>query len=319
MTGRLSAAVVAALLLALPAAAQDGEVADGPDVVRIHLVPDPTPPAGLDLTVGDPFWVTVVTHGPRGWHLLPGSLEAGYARHPEVAVLGSERRDGRLRLNLAVFRPGDVVLPPGEARVVTELGDTLAVPVTADTIRVVSVLTPGDTVLADIKPLWTERRAPPWTWIAVLALVILAAALLLLRRRRAPGAVEATAAARDPYGEARERIQALAREGEDGSAARVRAAVGIGEAVRGYLADGWSLPARERTTFELLSDLPAAGPLPRGAVGAVLAGADLAKFARVDPGAGAVAELADRALDALDRMEIVRRAARPPAVGREAS
>ncbi|HUP19572.1 MAG TPA: hypothetical protein VM778_06430 [Gemmatimonadota bacterium] len=319
MTAPIRAAGLAVLLLAAPAAAQDGDAPVAPGAVRIQLVPELPPAGGRDLTVGDPFWVTVVTQGPRGWHLLPGSIEAGYADVPEVAVLGSDRRDGRLRLRLAVFRPGDVVLPPGEARVVTGLGDTLAVPVGADTIRVESVLAPGDTLLADIKPLWAEPWTPPWLWIAVAALVALAAALLWLRRRRAPEAGTLTAAWTDPYEEARARIQALAREGERGAGPRVRAAAGIGEAARGYLADAWGLPARERTTFELLSDLPGASPLPRGPVGAVLASADLAKFARVDPGPGAVVELADRALDALDRMEIVRRGARPPMVGREAS
>lgn len=303
-----------------PALAQDfaSPPMETVSTVRVHLVPVPRTVGSPDPTVGDPTWVTVVTRGPAGWSLLPGSLEKIYDGHPEAAVLDTDRRDGRVRLKLAVFRPGDVVLPEGRARVLTASGDTLMVPVTADTLRVASVLTPGDTLLAEIKPLWVERGVPPWVWILLAALAALAlAALALRRRRRAPVHVRSVATS-DPYGDARVRIIALGAE--PGTPARaMAAAAGIADALRGYLADGWGIGARERTTFETLSLLPEAPDVPRGAVGSVLGAADLAKFAKVAPSAGEVAQMSERALEALDRMETARRGRLAATTAREAS
>jgi hypothetical protein len=282
----------------------------GADAARIRLIPEPraaTGGGGDEVTVGDPFWVTVTSEGPAGYRLLPQSLLDAYAAHPELAVVGSERRDGQWRLRIALFRPGDVILPPVEARVVTDRGDTVSVPVAADTMRVASVLAPGDTVLADIKPLWRPRGIPAWVWWLAAAAAALAAFLFWRRRRRRPAPAAAARAPRDAYREARERIAALGAEPADPEAATL-AAAGIGEALRGYLTDAWRIAARERTTLELLPALPAAAAPERAALGGVLAVSDLAKFARVTPGRGEVPLLATRAIATLDRLESARQA-----------
>ncbi|MFN2420623.1 MAG: hypothetical protein ABR527_04510 [Gemmatimonadota bacterium] len=292
----------------------------GAGAISIRVVPEPR--AGTagpgEITVGDPFWVTVETEGPGGHRLLPQSLIDAYAPHPELAVVGSDRRDGLWRLQIALFRPGDVVLPTVRARVVTERGDTLGVPVRADTMRVRSVLAPGDTVLADIKPLWTPREFPAWIW-AFLALALAIIALLWWRRRRRRGVVAAPGIApRDAYREARQRIVALGAEPEDPERA-VAAAAGIGDALRGYLANGWGIAAREKTTLELLPTLPLRLASERAALGSVLSLADLAKFARVAPARGEVPSLATRALALLDRLDGARHmpAEVPPVIGGE--
>ena len=170
-----------ALLAAVaPLRAQD----EPASAFEIRVVPDARPPGSAPLTVGDPFWVTVRTSGPSGHYLLPQSILDGFGRRPEVAVLGSERRDGQLRLEMALFRPGDLVLPEIEARVTNGMGDTLGVRVVSDTIRVASVLTPGDTLLADIKPIWRTPGLPWWIWLVVAALAVMIAALWWRRRRR---------------------------------------------------------------------------------------------------------------------------------------
>ncbi|MGH7542741.1 MAG: hypothetical protein ACREK7_02280 [Gemmatimonadota bacterium] len=302
MSRKSSLALLALLAAAAPLRSQE----QAASAFEIRVVPDARPPGAAPLTVGDPVWVTVRTSGPAGHYLLPQSLLDGFATRPEVAVLASERRDGQLRLEMALFRPGDLVLPEIEARVTNGMGDTLDVPVVSDTIRVASVLTPGDTLLADIKPIWRTPGLPWWIWL-VAALV--AAAIVVLwwrRRRRRRHERPSVGPALDPYEEARRRIEALAGEPAD-PAGRVAAAAGIGDALRDYLADGWGVTARERTTLELLSSLPERLRAERTGLLSVLSAVDLAKFARLAPDPGEVPALAGRALATLERLEGLRR------------
>ncbi|HET9581718.1 MAG TPA: hypothetical protein VFP76_02775 [Gemmatimonadota bacterium] len=277
---------------------------------EIRVVADPRPPGSAALTVGDPFWVTVRTSGPAGHYLLPQSILDGFGARPEVAVLASERRDGQLRLEMAMFRPGDLVLPEIEAQVTNGLGDTLAVPVVSDTIRVASVLTPGDTLLADIKPIWTTPGLPWWLGLVAVALAAVLAILWWRRRPRRRRERPAAGPVLDPYTDARRRIEALGAE-PGNPAGRVAAAAGIGDALRDYLADGWGVAARERTTLELLSSLPEVLRAERTGLMGVLSGVDLAKFARLAPDPGEVPGLAERALATLERLEDLRREPAP--------
>lgn len=312
---RAAIALVALVLAAAPAAGQDASRAEP---VVIHLVPEPRASTALgEITVGDRFWVAVRSQGPPGYRLLPQSLIDAFAPHPELAIVGTHRRDGLWQLQIALFRPGDVVLPEVQARVVTERGDTIPVRVTSDTMRVTSVLAPGDTLLADIKPLWRPSGIPAWVWWLLAALAALLAALLWWRRRR-PGAVVPAREPRDVYLEARERIAALGVEPSDPEQA-IAAAAGIGEALRDYLADGWGVAARERTTLELLFMLPGSMAPARPALGSVLSTSDLAKFARLVPARGEVPGLSARGIEALDRLEATRRQTAPAATAREAA
>jgi hypothetical protein len=298
---------VATLLAALAVPAAGQESAEPDAQVSLRVVPDPLPAGAPEPTVGDPVWATVRAFGPRGTYLLPASVTGAYASRPEVAVLGSERRDGQLRLRLAIFRTGDVVLPAVDARVATATGDTVVVPMLSDTFTIASVLAPGDTLLADIKPLWREPGIPLWVWAALAALAVALALALLWwwRRRRARGGRAADASAVDPYEEARRRIEELA--GEPPTAHdRTLAAAGIGDAIRGYLADRWNASARERTSFEILHALPTPLAQGRPLLGAILNEVDLAKFARLAPASGAVPALAARALGWLDGAEAAR-------------
>lgn len=307
------------LLLALvplpaPVAGQSQET----EPIEIRVVPDPLPSGASALTVGDRFWVTVRASGPRGRYLLPESIVEAYAARPEVAVFESRRRDGLLRLEMASFRPGDIVLPPIDALVTDGRGDTVRVPVVSDTLRVASVLAPGDTLLADIKPLWMAPGLPWWIWLVVAALALAAAALWWRRRRRTAERPRARGMAFDPYREARERIESLSEEPSTPSG-RIAAAAGIGDALRSYLADAWQVAARERTTLELLAVYPEPLRTERPALARVLAIVDLAKFARLAPDPGAVPGLARKAIESLDRMEALRRRPEEPSVRQAAS
>lgn len=274
--------------------------------VRIQVVPD-TPSTGIagdSLTVGDAVWVTVQTRGPGGHYLLPETLVEAYGKHPELAVLESARQDGQLRLRVALFRPGPFVLPTVEAGVATADGDTLRVPVYADTIQVASVLAPGDTLLADIKPLWVGGGIPLWFWI-LLALLI-ALALLAWWWWRQRGQVDELPQVRpDAYQIARKRLESLQTEPPTPDR-RVVAATEIGETVRVYLTDGWAVSARERTTFELLPTLPERWQPIRPALASLLSAVDLVKFARLAPEPGEVPRLARTGLECVDRLEQTR-------------
>lgn len=283
---------------------------------EVRVTPDPLPPGADPPTVGDRFWVTVRGGGPTGYYLLSKSIVEGYAARPEVAVFESRREEGALRLRMASFRPGDIVLPPIEA-VITDGRDTVRVPVVSDTLRVSSVLTPGDTLLADIKPLWRTSGLPWWIGL-VAAGVALAAAAIWWWRRRASARPVARVPAVDPYLRARERIESLGEE-PGTPTDRVAAASGIGDALRAYLADAWGVAARERTTLELLAAIPEPLRAERPGLAALLATVDLSKFARVAPDPGAVPDLARRALDSLDQIEAVRIAPAPEPVREAAS
>lgn len=299
--------VAVALALLAPAPLAGQESAEGPGAVSLRVVPEALPAGAAEPTVGDPVWAAVRAFGPRGTYLLPASVVRAYASRPEVAVLGSERRDGQLRLQLAIFRTGDVVLPTVDARVATSAGDTIVVPMLSDTFHIASVLAPGDTLLADIKPLWPEPGLPLWVWAALAALGVALAILLWWwwRRRRARPSGAAGAGAGDPYAEARRRIEALA--GDPPTAGeRIAAAAGIGDAIRGYLADRWNASARERTSFEILHAMPAPLAETRPSLGAILNEVDLAKFARLAPAPGAIPVMAGRALGWLDGAEAAR-------------
>lgn len=307
-------ALLALGALAVPARAQD---ASG-RAISIRLVPEATAPGAPDAaggrTVGDPFWVTVETRGPAGYSLLPESLLAAYGARPEVAILETARTDGALRLRIALFRVGAVVLPPVQALVLTAGGDTVVASVVADTLPIASVLAPGDTLLADIKPLWTERSTPWWVWLLAAALAAALAAWWWRRRRRRATPVGVWRADPDAYQDARARLEALRTEPAD-DAGRVAAAAGIGDALRDYLADGWGVPARERTTLELLPSLPPRLGPERAALGSALTVSDLAKFARVAPDPGAIPALAGRGLAVLDEMEARRQTISAPGPG----
>ena len=298
----MAAGAALGFLTSAPAIGQDAQ--EPPAAVSLRVVPDPLPAGAAEPTVGDPVWATVRAFGPRGTYLLPASVTDAYASRPEVAVLGSDRRDGQLRLRLAIFRTGDVVLPGVDARVATSTGDTIVVPLLSDTFRIASVLAPGDTLLADIKPLWPQPGIPLWVWAALAALVVALAIALWWwwRRRRARPSRVAGGTATDPYAEARRRIEAFS--GDPSTAGeRIAAAAAIGDALRGYLADRWSASARERTSFEILHALPAPLAGGRPALGAILNEVDLAKFARLAPSPGAIPTLAARALGWLDGAE----------------
>ena len=211
---------------------------------------------------------------------------------------------------VAFYRPGVREIPVFGlpwVQVVTGRRGTLVTE--AATVEIVPVLPAGNPSLRDIRDVEPAPGPGPLPLFgAGLALALLAAALLR-RRPRPAGDAEpepappAPSAPPDPYATALERLALLERERrpERGEVAEHYEAVA--DTLRDYLEAAEAIPARERTSTELLWALPPklteAGL--RRLADQVLAEADLVKFARRRPDAPAAAGHLAQARDLLRR------------------
>ena len=204
------------------------------------------------------------------------------------------------RAKIAFYRPGRQAVPiftlPFMRSVKGLTRGTL--PSDSASVEVVPVLTSGSSAtLRDIKEPRPSGGGPPLE--LVLGLTALLAAGWLAWKARRPAPAEATPAepvtpaapaSPDPYQRIMERLAAIeAQRWADRDVARHYAE--ITDALRDYLAIAEGIPARERTSTELLAALPlhlSSITLRRDWAG-VLDAADLVKFAhsRPDPDAAA--------------------------------
>jgi hypothetical protein len=218
---------------------------------------------------------------------------------------------------VAFYRPGKRALPafglPWVQIVTGHRGMLTHDPIE---IEVASVLPAGNPSLRDIR----EPDAPPGfaaLWDLLGAMAAGALAWLVSRRRSRRSVPEPIPAVPppppppDPYMAALARLDAIEAErwAAQGDVARHYQAVA--DALRDYLEAADRLPARERTTTELLWSLPprlAEGGLRRR-VQQVLGEADLVKFAKLRPHPGEAAGYCGRARDLLERWHRAARAA----------
>ncbi len=171
------------------------------------------------------------------------------------------------------------------------------------TVEIVPVLAAGNPTLRDIREPEQPRGPGPLALTALGAAGAAALAGLLLRRRprvriASGGTVTLPepAVARGPWEAALGRLELLAAERPEGREALAAWYAAVTDVLREYLEAAEGLPARERTSSELLWALP-----PRLGEGGLrrrlqetLWRADLVKFARARPGtADAAAYLAD--------------------------
>jgi len=184
-------------------------------------------------------------------------------------------------------------------------------------IEVASVLPAGNPPLRDIREPDSPRGFGA-LWALLAAAAAAAIAWLTIRRRAKQPAPEPEPVAPppplppppDPYVAALVRLDAIeaARWAARGDVARHYEAVA--DALRDYLEEADGLPARERTTTELLWSLPprlAEGGLRRR-VQEVLDDADLVKFAKLRPRPDEAASYTTRARDLLERWHRAARA-----------
>jgi len=204
------------------------------------------------------------------------------------------------RARMAFYRPGKQAVPVFQLPFMRSVKGLSRGTLSSDsaTVEVIPVLTAGSSAtLRDIKEPRSSRGSAPLELL--LGLAALAAAGWLAWRARRHGPAEAIAVAvgpapppppPDPYHRALARLAEI--EAERWAARDVaRHYAEITDAVRDYL-EAYGVPARERTTSELRWVLPPALLAGDGArrFGTVFDAADLVKFARSRPDAGAAAE-----------------------------
>jgi hypothetical protein len=173
-------------------------------------------------------------------------------------------------------------------------------------IEVVPTLTPGGQQLREIKALAPLPGPGVLPYAAGLALLAAAGALAARGRRRRPALVAAVPPPAPPpptpYEVATGRLSEIAGERWPARGEVARHYDEVAEVLRRYLENAEQVPARELTTSALVRSLPARladGGL-RGRCRALLADADLVKFARVRPSEAQAALFLARGRELLD-------------------
>jgi hypothetical protein len=280
---------------------------DAPEILRdVHIDARTFPDT---LTVGDRVTLEVNVEAPAGWQVrFPERLEPGGPAElvnaqivppdtkPAAGSKSSAQPAARAgfarwtgRYTLAVFKVGDVALPPWQVEV---RADSLQAVASTDSIRLFVHTVLDDSLtqagLRDLKP-QAALRVSPWPWIvAGLAVLGLAAAFIWWRRwrrrrKRAPVArLERVRPAHEVALEALRRLESR-RLPVDGKFEAHH--VQLSEILRRYLEDGFGVAALEETTEEILFDLDRHG-FDRATVKQVAAlcnESDLVKFAKHTP------------------------------------
>jgi hypothetical protein len=257
------------------------------------------------ITVGDPVSLRLVLRQYEGDALLeqvPHPL-ASLADGVRLLSVDSMRPVGtrllEARARVAFYRPGSQTVPPFaidfRRGAVILHGTMKSEPVPIEIAPV--LMAGGGPTLRDIKEIVEFPGPDPR--LVLLAAAALAVTMWALRRRGrrilVPAPVLATVelaapAPPDPFAAALARLTEIESSGWAGGQVE-RHYTAVTDALRDYLAAAEGIPARERTSHELLEGLPghlATGEL-RGGCAGVLTQADLVKFARRRPDQGAAA------------------------------
>jgi hypothetical protein len=283
---------------AAPAAAQDPDWA----IQRFEMTPEPA-----RATLGDSITVRFRIHLTER-DLLSDSVPRPVAALPEgVRVLevaplrkaGSRALDGRARL--AFYRVGRRAIPAFGVPFVRIVSGQRGVLVSDSAfVDIDSVAPPGNPSLKDIKDI--ERQPGP----GPLLVAGMAAPTLL-----EPAGTQAVVLG--PYEAALARLTQIERERWPVRGEVDRHYAAVADVLRRYLEEAHAIPALERTTTELAWALPPAlaedGLRERGA--ALLADADLVKFARCRPEEAEAARLLRAARDRLGAWRAAAPAAAP--------
>lgn len=267
------------------------------------------------ITVGDPVGLRLVLRQYEGDALLET------VPHPETSLadglrllsVDSMRRvaDRLLEAHarIAFYRPGPQTVPAFaidfRRGAVILHGTMRSEPVPIEIAPVLTI--GGGATLHDIK----ERSETPGLdpgLVAGLAAALLGAAWALRRHgRRAPVRLPVSAGVDlgppppDAFDVALARLVEIEQAGWSAGGDVARHYQAIADALRDYLVAAERIPARERTTTEVLGALPlhlSAGPLRR-AHESVFGEADLVKFARRRPDAATATAFLDRARELL--------------------
>jgi hypothetical protein len=302
----MTGAVVISLLAVRPAVAQHGgqiwEVL--PDTARTTVGDPVTIRFRLRLDDRDLLFDTV----PRPADPLPDEVRLlsveKLARQPDRIFVGQAR--------LAFYRPGRQPVPVFSLPFMRAVKGIEHGMVLSDSafVEIAPVLDAGNPSLRDIRELARSPLPDPLWWSVALGLAAGAVWLvrrLRRRRRLAPPPVAPPEPAPppppDPYTVALAQLAEIERAGWPAQGEVAQHYEAVTDALRDYLEAAESLPARERTTSELLWALPP-HLVERGLrrrCEEVLDEADLVKFARFRPSAAEAEAFLQRARDLLAR------------------
>jgi hypothetical protein len=268
--------MIAALLLAGGMFLQTGGAA--PRIQRgIEVDPD-------TVTVGDPFWVRVRVRTVRGATIaFPSTPDSGAVEALDRVVV-TPSADSTITEQTATYRVaawdvGDQPIRFADA-VISVDGSERRVALDGISIFVRSVL-PADSTLHVEKPQRSvlELRPPWWRWLLVALAVIAVLLLLWWLYRRLRRRVKSTVV-RDPWEVAEEEFARVEGMGLVAAGERGRHVSLMVEVLRDYLAHVLPPARPSLTTLELLGALRGDARVPTNRLAALLAEADLVKFAR---------------------------------------
>jgi hypothetical protein len=275
-------------------------------------------PDSITASVGDSVTVRFRIRMHERDQLLDSFPQVAGDLPPGVRILSVEklvRTDQQLyegMARLAFYRPGRRPVPTFGVPFmrIVEGVSRATLPSDSAFVNITPVLPPaGNPPLKDIREL-EKRPASPWTWPAIL-LVLLAAGWLLRRRRlrdidhpvtTAPAVIDVPAPEPTPYDIALARLRRVEAESWPSRGLVEPHYEAVAQALRRYLEEAHGVGALERTTAELVWALPPrlgrAGI--RDACREVLSEADLVKFAEARPGEAAAADFLARARELLE-------------------
>ncbi|MCC7163931.1 MAG: hypothetical protein IT331_15655 [Anaerolineae bacterium] len=274
MFKRLLFLLALALVLAFPiAVSADGGVDARLDVGR------------SEITVGDVVPLSLTVTHPRGWRVIfPvldkmwGDLNVRAQNAPRITDNGDGTETTRQEIDVAYFRPQQVMTPELQLTVVNDQGQTQTLSVEPTALNVKSVLQENDTTLRDIKPqaeLW-QLSSSPIPFIASLALAVTAlggASVWVWKQRPQTDK-------RTPRERALDELKAI--DAENLVRADIKAySVRVSDSLRSYLTFGCQINAHDLTTGELAQSLKQRG-VPADVASqiiSVLRACDAVKFA----------------------------------------
>jgi len=290
-----------------------GSGAPEPGDVTASLAVRPT-----RLTIGDPITITLAVTHPAGVAIIPPRLGPAWgdfeirAQSPMVAAdIGGGMAASRQAILATLFVTGTVRTPPVEV-VAVGGGETVRHNVPGTSVTVASVLNPGETEPADIKPQAVLAMPPRWPWVAAAVAFAAAVAAVVawgvrrwwLRPAPALALVPAFVDPRSPWEVAKDELDRVDRLSLVAREMYKEHYTLVADCVRRYVEATRHFGAMEMTTMEIARELGRAGAsmTVRRPVESLLIAADLVKFARRTPAVGEAEGLTGAARAVLDAL-----------------
>ncbi len=255
---------------------------------------------GGRLTVGDPIRLTLAVTHPAGYQVIPPAIAPNWGDFtvvaqgtPATVANGDGAATTTIAVDARLFKPGAFSTPPLDVTVTDGKGNLQTATAAPAEVAIASVLASGDTELRDIKPQATLPVEALWPWIVVGAALLGAIAFVVLRTtRRARPVVDN----RLPHEKALDDLAAIEalRLPEQGRFKEHYTLVSA--TVRTYVERRFAIPALERTTGEIQTDLARidASQEVKALFVAFLHESDVIKFSKFTPDLASAAGLLAR-------------------------